>query len=176
MVRYVVVPRMRVSVMSFKPLLMLPLLLFAVKAVATDIFTEKMFRLDRQGYGEVQDLSLLKGKPMIASFFMPNCRWCQRQHKALKLVSESCPELQSVMLGVNGTRNALRKELKREQNQFAAYIASNNIVQAIGDKSPVPMMLIFNREGKLMLNTVGYRDQASLRTLLTKHGVANCIS
>ncbi len=105
---------------------------------------------------------------------MPNCRWCQRQHKVLKKIQHNCPAIQTVMLGVQGSKQNLRHELKREKNTFPAYLANNNIVQAIGAESPVPMMLFFNNQGTLVFKTVGYTSEEKLIALFTQHNINAC--
>lgn len=158
------------------------LLLFILSPLAffasgESIYEQSMVRLNADSnFTVVQSLANFKGKPLITAFFMPNCRWCQRQHKVLKKIQHSCPQVQTVMLGVQGSKQKLRQELTREKNTFPAYIANNNIVQAIGAQSPIPMMLFFNQQGELVFKTVGYTKQYALTTLITKNNINLCHS
>ncbi len=147
--------------------LLISLSLVCAKLSAQTIYQESMIRLDTRlnAKADKQTLAHYQGKAMLISFFMPNCKWCKRQHKVLKSMQTDCPQLNTVMLGVKGDKQKLRYELKKKKNTFPAFIASKNIVQAIGEKSPVPMMLIFNESGKLALKTVGYTPKDKLTTL-----------
>jgi len=146
---------------------------FGFYANAQGIYQEQMQRIDISSQIP-HTLSDYSGAPLLASFFMPNCRWCLRQHKVLKNLQARCPKLQTVMLGVQGSKQKLKQELKRERNEFPAYIASRNIINAIGSNSPVPMMLIFNTQGKLAFKTIGYTHESKLMELLNTHDVIAC--
>ena len=169
------------SSMSFKltiKLLILYLLTFAFVANAQSIYQQPMLRLnaDNNSASQVQTLRNYQGAPLLTAFFMPNCPWCQRQHKVLKKIQHSCPQIQTVMLGVQGSKQKLRHELKREKNTFPAFLANNNLIQAVGADSPVPMMLLFNSEGTLTFKTVGYTNQEELTKLITKSNIQLCHS
>ncbi len=143
---------------------------------AQSIYQEQMLRLNAENYSvsQVQTLKAYQGNPMLTAFFMPNCRWCQRQHKVLKALHQSCPDIQTVMLGVQGSKQALRQELQREKNTFPAYVANNNIIHAIGKQSPVPMMLFFNSQGEIKFKTIGYASKTKLSALLIQHNIKAC--
>ena len=151
-------------------------LAFSPSVNAQSIYQEKMLRLNAENNSasKVETLASYQGKILLTSFFMPDCRWCQRQHKVLKKLQSSCPNLQTVMLGVQGKKQKLRHELKREKNTFPAFLANNNIIKAIGSQSPVPMMLIFDTKGQLAFKTIGYTPEQKLITLLNKHKIEVC--
>ena len=153
-------------------------LIFSFNINAQSIYQEKMLRLnaDNNSASQIETLTNYQGKTLLTSFFMPDCRWCQRQHKVLKKMQVSCPNLQTVMLGVQGSKQKLRHELKREKNTFPAFLANKNIINAIGSQSPVPMMLIFDNHGKLAFKTIGYTPENKLRTLLNKYKIKICTS
>lgn len=149
---------------------------FAFVASAESIYQEPMLRLNAENNSasHIQTLANYQGKPLLTAFFMPNCRWCQRQHKVLKKIQHACPTIQTVMLGVQGSKQKLRHELKREKNTFPAFLANNNIVQAMGADSPVPMMLLFNSQGTLIFKTVGYTPEEKLIGLLAQSNLNIC--
>ncbi|MEY8200703.1 MAG: hypothetical protein RPS47_15815, partial [Colwellia sp.] len=101
-------------------------------ANSKSIYQQSLLRLnaDNHSASTMQTLANYQGEPLLAAFFMPNCRWCQRQHRVLKKLQQSCPTIQTIMLGVQGSKQKLRHELKREKNTFPAYLANNNIIQA----------------------------------------------
>lgn len=156
--------------------LMFFVLTFAIPVNAQTIYQEKMLRLNAENNSasKVETLANYQGKILLTSFFMPNCRWCQRQHRVLKKMQDSCPNLQTVMLGVQGSKQKLRHELQREKNTFPAYLANKNIINAIGSQSPVPMMLIFDNQGQLAFKTIGYTPEEKLKTLLNQHQIRIC--
>lgn len=148
----------------------------AFLANAESIYQEPMLRLNAENNSasHIQTLANYQDNPLLTAFFMPNCRWCQRQHKVLKKIQHTCPTIQTVMLGVQGSKQKLRHELKREKNTFPAFLANNNIIQAVGAQSPVPMMLLFNSQGTLVFKTVGFTPEKKLTALLTKHNIKVC--
>lgn len=148
----------------------------AFLANADNIYQQKMLRLNTkdQSASQVQTLASYQGNPMLTAFFMPNCRWCQRQHKVLKKMQQTCPAIQTIMLGVQGSKQKLRHELQREKNSFPAFLANNTVIQAIGAQSPVPMMLFFNQQGSLVFKTVGYTSAEKLTSLLAQHNIKAC--
>ncbi|MGL1958365.1 MAG: thioredoxin family protein [Colwellia sp.] len=150
----------------------------AFLANAESIYQQSMLRLNAESNSasQIQTLVSFKGKPLITSFFMPNCRWCQRQHKVLKKIQQTCPQIQTVMLGVQGSKQKLRKELQREKNTFPAYLTNNNIIKAIGAQSPVPMMLFFNEQGTLVFKTVGFTSAEKLTALIEQHKLNTCLT
>jgi len=154
----------------------LALVSYTQAANGESIYQQTLLRLnaDNHSASTVQTLTNYKDKLLLTVFFMPNCRWCQRQHKVLKKIQHNCPKIQTIMLGVQGSKQKLRHELKREKNTFPAYLANNNIIQAIGAQSPVPMMLFFNRQGSLVFKTVGYTSAEKLTLLLAQHNVKTC--
>ena len=160
--------------MNFKGLIIASWALANV-ANAQGIYQQQMRRLngDQHVSAPIQSLDKYQGTPLLTSFFMPDCRWCQRQHKVLTQLQSSCPKLQTIMLGVQGSKQKLRQQLKREKNTFPAYIANKEIVQAVGAQSPVPMMLIFNQQGQLAFKTIGYTRQAKLSALLKQHKICS---
>jgi len=160
--------------MNFKGLIIV-LSLFAITMNAQNIYQQKMQRINGAQHSSVplQDLTPYQGKPLLASFFMPDCRWCQKQHKVLSQLQNRCPNLQTIMLGVQGSKQRLRQALKRGKNTFPAFIANKEIVQAIGTKSPVPMMIFISESGDVLFKTVGYANLASMSALLKEHEVCS---
>ncbi|QPB85890.1 redoxin family protein [Pseudoalteromonas rubra] len=161
--------------MSFKWVVMLLATCLVSKSQATDFYTQTMQRLDDAAYGEQQTLAPFTGAPVLMSFFMPNCRWCEKQHVALSNLIESCADVQPVMMGVNGNRRDLRRALKRKHNEFPAFLSSRELIQALGANPPVPMTLIFNHQGELVFYTQGYRSQQTLSALLKEYQVTKCL-
>ncbi len=153
-------------------------LLICQTAKGQSIYQQEMLRLNAENNSAstVETLANYQGKTLLTSFFMPNCRWCQRQHKVLKKLQGNCPKLHTVMLGVQGSKQKLRHELKRKKNTFPAFLANKNIIKAVGSKSPVPMMLIFDNQGQLAFKTVGFTPEEKLKTLLSEHQINICIS
>lgn len=161
--------------MNFRPsACMFALLLLPITTQAQNIYHEQMLRIDKLGGFQAQTLKAYSGNPMLMSFFMPNCRWCQRQHRELIKLQAQCPTIQPIMLGVQGSKLKLKQELKREKNTFPAYIANKNIIKAIGAKSPVPMMILFDKFGEVVLKTVGFTPIEKLTKLFSDNQLMVC--
>ena len=156
--------------------LYLALITISVTAHGQNIYQEKMLRLNAENNSAttIETLEAYQGKALLTAFFMPNCRWCQRQHRVLKKVQRSCPYFQPVMLGVQGSKQKLRHELIRERNTFPAFLANKNIINAMGDQSPVPMMLVFNKQGELVFKTIGYTPEDKLKSLFNQYNIDIC--
>ncbi|MCF2907106.1 redoxin family protein [Pseudoalteromonas sp. DL2-H2.2] len=161
--------------MNFKWVAVLLAACLMHNSYAVDFYTQHMQRLDDAAYGERQTLAPFSGAPVLMSFFMPNCRWCEKQHVALSNLVESCAGVQPVMMGVNGNRRDLRRALKRKHNEFPAFLSSHAFTQALGANPPVPMTLVFNHQGELVFYTQGYRSQQTLSSLLREHQVSPCL-
>lgn len=164
--------------MRYRTRLILIFFIVATSCVATanHIYEEEMLRLNHQDHITVENLSSYQGKPLLTSFFMPNCRWCKRQQSVLKKIQLACPTLNAVLLGLQGSKQQLKRELKRDKSNFPAYLASHNIVKAVGKNTPVPLMLVFNKTGKLAFKTIGFTDEKKLIALLKQYNVVACSS
>ena len=160
--------------MNFKTASVLFLLFFVHKAHAFEFYELAMLRLNDAAYGKQETLSQFKNQPIIASFFMPNCSWCEKQHKALKLLKTQCPEVRSIMLGINGNNRDLKRALRKKRNHFPAFVSHPEIVKALGGKPPVPMALVFNKYGKLTFYTQGYNSATTLEDLMKENHVSSC--
>jgi len=150
--------------------------IFSFLVNAESIYEQTMFRLNAENNSgsQTQTLTDYQGKTFITAFFMPNCKWCQRQHKVLNKMKSSCPAIKTIMLGVQGSKQKLRQALQRKKNTFPAYVANNTIVKAVGAQSPVPMMLLFNDKGGLVFKTIGYTPKEKLTALLIEHNINVC--
>lgn len=171
---------MNVNLISFLALLCL---VFTCNTVnAKDIYQQSMVRLDRtihndnQKNNNVETLQAYRGKPMLMSFFTPNCKWCKKQHKSLKKMLATCPNAQVVMVGVQGNNQRLKQELRKERNKFPAYVANAEIINAIGKQSPVPQTLIFDSRGNLVVKTIGLTSIDKLQRLLLDKKISLCHS
>lgn len=160
--------------MNFKTVTLLFLTLLAGKTHALEFYQLAMLRLDDAAYGQQQTLKQFAEQPVIASFFMPNCRWCEKQHDALKQLESTCPEVKSVMMGLNGNNSDLKRALRRKQNDFPAFVSHHKIISALGNKPPVPMSLIFDKSGELIFYTQGYNSASTLSELLVENNITNC--
>ena len=153
-------------------------------SLADNIYQESMLRIDsvfskENTLSTVQTKHTLKpyqGQKILLSFFMPNCRWCQRQHQVLKRIYADCPLLNPIMIGVQASKQQLKLALKRKKNTFPAFVASHNMVQAIGEKSAVPMLLFFNEVGDLIFKAEGYLPQSQLVDLLSQKKLGFCLA
>ena len=160
--------------MNFKTATVLFLLIFVHKAHAYEFYELAMLRLNDAAYGKQETLSQFKNQPIIASFFMPNCSWCEKQHKALRKLRVQCPEVNSVLLGINGNNRDLKRALRKKRNNFPAFVSHPEIVKALGDAPPVPMALIFNKNGQLAFYTQGYNSASTFEKLLKENKIALC--
>ncbi len=145
-----------------------------LQGAALSVYKEPMQRIDRHGKGKVETWQQYMGKPLVASFFEPNCGWCQRQQKVLEEIRTQCTSLQVVMVGIRASKQVLKRELLRKKTRFSSYIATPTLVNAIGAETPVPIMLSFNQYGDLVFKHIGFADNASLLSHLQQHLPTAC--
>lgn len=112
-------------------------------------------------------LAQYRGKPVLMSFFEPECPWCFRQLQDLQVLHASCPDsFQPLALGVNGERRDLRQIFARTRASFPAYIASPRMLADIGGVPATPITVLVDASGAAVGAVRGYRSLDELGELL----------
>jgi len=96
-------------------------------------------------------------KVVLLSFFEPDCPWCHRQIKVFNQIQSACNELfQPLSVGIHGTNQKLRSELRRAKVQYPAVRGTPALIQLTGEVSATPLTLIFGQRGQLLFTWRGY--------------------
>ncbi len=154
-------------------LLIIPLL-FALSAVADEPGSLLDFELRSLEQPGRQSLSQYQGAPVLMMFFEPGCSWCYRQFKVLDKLHNECPGINSLAVGVNGSRRDLLAEYQRIKPAFPAYQASGRLLTAIGGVPATPFTLITDSQGQPLGWLRGYMPEDELRPLLVKQLGLEC--
>jgi thiol-disulfide isomerase/thioredoxin len=111
----------------------------------------------------------LYGKVVLLSFFEPDCPWCYRQMKVFNQIQSECDErLQPLSVGIHGTDQKLRSELRRAKVQYPAVRGTPALIQLTGEINATPWTLVFGPKGKLLVTWRGYMKFAQVQALFPK--------
>ena len=109
------------------------------------------------------------------SFFEPDCSWCYRQMKTLNRLHEDCPHrVQPLLVGINGNRRQLQKELRKAKVRYPAFSANRDLLRTTGKIPATPLTLIVDRQGQFLSAIRGYVPEVKLRAVLKQHGLGQC--
>jgi len=107
-----------------------------------------------------------RGKVVLLSFFEPDCPWCYRQMKVFNQVQSECDEtLQPLSVGIHGTDQKLKSELRRAKVQYPAVRGTPVLVQLTGEVNATPWTLIFGPKRQLLVTWRGYMKFAQIQVL-----------
>jgi hypothetical protein len=73
-----------------------------------------------------------------------------------------CPELAMALVGVLGDLAALQQEVRQLQTPLPAFLADTAFLRIIDGVAAVPMSLLLDAEGKLLLKHRGMLDPQQL--------------
>lgn len=112
---------------------------------------------------ETVELMAFKGKFMLMTFIEPECPWCHRQMKVLNILARDCSSgVQPIVVGINGNKLALRKELRKAKVNFPAFEASKQLREAVGDVPATPWTILADPNGKVVTTLRGYIKKEKL--------------
>lgn len=98
-----------------------------------------------------------RGKILLLSFFEPDCPWCYRQMKVFNQIQAQCSaQLQPLSVGVRGTDQKLRQELRRAKVRYRTARGTPALHQLVGHIPATPWTLIFDPQGQLLGTWRGY--------------------
>ncbi len=123
-------------------------------AQGPDLLAYELKRLDTVA---TEDLKQFRGKPVLMMFFEPDCTWCLRQAREIEQVTKRCNGVQSIVVGANGSRTALKMWLRRMAVDAPAYQISKRLSQDIGGVATTPITLVADATGAYQGFLRGYK-------------------
>ena len=138
------------------------ILLFAPSLFAATLFDYPVININTN---EAVSLSL-DTRPVVVLFFEPDCSWCFKQSKVYSRLAKRCQsEVQFIGLGVNGSRQAIKKEAWHLQAAFPLYMASRPMLDAIGSVDSTPLSVLLNSQQQIAGKARGYLNQDKWQAL-----------
>jgi thioredoxin-related protein len=114
-------------------------------------------------------LQQYKGKPILMSFFEPECSWCFKQLRDLSQLQSNCQDrFQTLAMGVNGSQGELRQLYARTGVKLPAFLVSSRMIVDIGDIPATPITLLINESGQAISAVRGYQSLEKLQDVLRK--------
>lgn len=114
------------------------------------------------------------GKPQLVMLFQPNCGFCVKQMKHMQALANKCSAVAIQLYGFNGSAKELRNELIQHQISLPAYRTNKQFLDQLNEIKGTPTNLIFNSEGGLVLQHMGYWNESILRTQLKQMSNQTC--
>ncbi|WP_337880749.1 hypothetical protein [Rheinheimera sp.] len=109
------------------------------------------------------------GRAALLLLFGPDCRFCKQQARLMQQLQQQCPSVQLALIGVQGSKDELRQEIRQLQTSLPAFAVTAAFLRAIDGVDAVPTNLILDQEGRLLVKHRGMLDDNKLRRL--KHGL-----
>lgn len=110
--------------------------------------------------------ALTPGQPYLLTFFAPDCRFCRRQLSHMQQLAAQCSDVGFAALGINGSKTALRSELKAQRLTLPAYLPSTALLRQIGGVAATPLTLILDQHHSIIGQYQGYMDSSKLGAVL----------
>ncbi len=116
--------------------------------------------------GEIS-LAAYKDKIILLSFFEPDCKWCNKQMKALNKLQQQCGHsVQPVAVGVHGKRRELKQELRKAKVSYPAFLASRELLETTGNIASTPITLVIDESGEFVAPLQGYISLTTLAEII----------
>jgi|GEM_PF-1104075 len=96
-------------------------------------------------------------KVTIAMIYQPDCKWCKKQGQWLAKAHKQChKDIDIVLIGNNGKKQQLKRELKHFHQEIPAYQANRKLLTAVGGIEASPTTLVFDNQGTLIAKRRGF--------------------
>jgi peroxiredoxin len=126
------------------------------------------YRMQALPGAEVVDLATFRGRPGVLFVFEPRCAWCRRQARLLNDLAERCDRsnLQVLGVGIRGSRATLLDEARALHARFPVFEASPSLAGDLGSATATPLLIVFDRDGRVATHARGYQRAEPLARLL----------
>jgi len=138
--------------------------LVAGKALASDFSDSIVNQYQLKSLANSDNLATVTGdKVTIAMLYQPDCKWCKKQGQWLAKAQNQCnKDINIVLIGNNGNKQQLKRELKHFHQKIPAFQANRKLLTAIGGIKASPTTLVFDQKGNLIAKRRGFITNSKL--------------
>lgn len=145
------------------------------KGVAADFYQQAVMKYQMRMLSPIEQtqagMNATSEKVTIAMVYQPDCQWCKKQGQWLAQLKRECSQqINIVLIGNNGSKRQLKRELKHFHHDIPAFHANRQLLTSIGGIKASPTTLLFDKKGTLTAKKRGYVDGEKLSE------IANIIS
>ncbi|WP_370979799.1 thioredoxin fold domain-containing protein [Agaribacterium sp. ZY112] len=98
-----------------------------------------------------------KNQASVVLAIQPDCPWCTKQGKDLKLLKDRCgDQLNLVILGARGSKKELKQELQHFSPELRALLSNSKLNKQVRGIKGTPSLLFFTADGTLVSKRRGY--------------------
>lgn len=115
-------------------------------------------RLDQAFFFEQYSLQKLIGSRALITFFKPECTPCRKQLEALSCVQEKQPSYQVISIGIQGSREEIRNEVRPLSLSYPILIAHAKLREELQAIQTTPLTLILEKDGSLIKSFSRFSD------------------
>ena len=144
---------------------------FLLILISLGVTSQAVSSIDEVQLPRLRDKATIKiadfhGKIVLLSFFEPDCPWCYRQMKVFNHIKSECDEtLQPLSVGIHGTDQKLKSELRRAKVQYPAVRGTPALIQLTGEINATPWTLIIGATGQILVTWRGYMKFEQIQAL-----------
>lgn len=109
--------------------------------------------------------SLAIPQPQLLMFFAPDCRWCEKQMQQMSQLQSQCGAVRQAVIGIHGSRAALRSELKQYNIDVTAYLGDKRFIRQIGGVPATPYTLVVGTDHNILALLRGYIEPERLTAI-----------
>lgn len=116
--------------------------------------------------GHVWQLS--EQQPTLLIFFAPECLWCDKQIAELSTLTQICATINPVLVGVNGSAAALRRQWQHFSTPYPAFMPDRKTRVMLGGLNTTPIIILAIGQ-QLIAGHRGYIAPTELTNWLNQH-------
>lgn len=113
-------------------------------------------------------------QPQLLMFFAPDCRWCEKQMQQMSQLQSQCGAVRQAVIGIHGSRSALRSELKQQHIHLNAYLSDKRFIRQIGGVPATPYTLVVGADHNIMAMLRGYIEAERLAAITAALSENSC--
>ncbi|MBR9729111.1 TlpA family protein disulfide reductase [Shewanella intestini] len=114
-------------------------------------------------------------KPTVLMIFQPGCPWCKKQGHIIEKLQQACGDkIHFNLVGDNGSKQQLKRELRHFSKQLESLQSSNLFIRQSGGVKGYPTTLVIDNQGHIVAKHRGFTSQKLLRRLTNELSHGEC--